>query len=42
MGVLPSSADTDIVDSESALAAMPADSDTETAESVCEAFPDEQ
>lgn len=42
MGVSPSPADTDIDESDPALAAMPADSDMETAESVWEAFPDEQ
>lgn len=42
MGVSPSPADTGVDDSEPALTAMLADSDTETAESICEAFPDEQ
>ena len=42
IGASSSPADTDIDDSEPALAAMPADSDTEAAESVWEAFPDEQ
>ena len=42
MGVSPSPADTEIDDSEPALAVTPADSDTEMAESVCKAFPDEQ